>query len=194
MREVLMKVYTYNELSEKAKEKARQDYGSFGQDEADRLTEDFEYVLGDFGYTGAKLNWSLSSCQGDGVSFTGEWEGAELLTLCQRVYNGAIPKNIKRVLPFIGVRFERINNSNYYHEHTVRVEIEFKFDEGRDLSGRFIDAYIELRKTLNEDRLERCWELEKAGYQHIEWVEGEENFAEMCVANEWEFYEDGEMY
>lgn len=56
------------------------------------------------------------------------------------------------------------------------------------------EAYIELRKTLNEDRLERCWELEKAGYQLIECVEGEENFAEMCATNEWEFYEDGEMY
>ena len=192
MREITKTVYTYEELNDTAKERARQKYGMFDDHDAEILTDAFEEELEELGYTDADVRWSLSCCQGDGVSFTGEWSGAELRAICNRVYNGDIPKNINRIIPFIKVEFRRID-SYYAHARTVYTDVDL-FNGDRDLSSRFIDAMTELRKSINVDRIEVCGKLEKIGYAQIDWVESAENFAEMCEANEWEFYEDGEMY
>ena len=73
MRTKTINVYTYSELSEKAKEYAIMTYGRFNDEEF--LTEEMELQLHDAGFPDAKVNWSLSSCQGDGVCFMGEWHG-----------------------------------------------------------------------------------------------------------------------
>lgn len=193
MREVLIKVYEYEELSEKAREKARENYGSFDSGDADVLNDCFIEELKEFGYKDVDISWRLGYCQGDGVIFTWRGEGEELLALCSRVFGGNIPRNIKHVLPLIEVVYQR-RDSRYCNVFAVEVVTDFKFDECRDLSGRFIDAVTDLRKVLNDDRHTMCRKLEKMGYAHIEEVESEESFKERCKYNDYEFYEDGTMY
>ena len=67
------KVFTYDELSEEAKEKVR---NMFGQDDAqiqsDMLEEDFTYKLKEDHpyFENPKFQWRLICCQGDGLSFS----------------------------------------------------------------------------------------------------------------------------
>ena len=66
-----IQAYTYDELNQKAKEKARawyvegMDNESYGTN--DVLTEN----LNEAGLSGMKVWWSLNNCQGDGVAFEG---------------------------------------------------------------------------------------------------------------------------
>lgn len=75
MKTKTINLYEYKELSDKAKQKAREDYNSdndypFLQDD---LLEYIHEELTDKGYTHTELKplYSLSYCQGDGVMFEG---------------------------------------------------------------------------------------------------------------------------
>lgn len=75
--------YTYDELSDKAKQKARE----WGREaliddefESDDLTECFIAILQNRGMDKPKVHWRLSYCQGDGVA----WEGTlDIVELCR---------------------------------------------------------------------------------------------------------------
>ena len=191
MREVLIKVYEYEELSEKAQEKAREELGSFDSDDGCDLLENFHYLLAEKGYVNPDgVAFSLTYSQGDGVCFTGVWKGEALLNICERVFSGEIPKNVKRILPFLEVRFMRLPGcGNYAHKHTVEVQIVYDF---RDVSYRFSIAEGKLENALEADRVKVCNELEEQGYNYIQEIDG--NFPERCKINGWEFYSDGELY
>jgi len=64
--------FAYDELSDNAKEKARQWYIE-GMDSEQYGTNDvLTYTLEEAGLPGMKLYWSLGNCQGDGVAFEGD--------------------------------------------------------------------------------------------------------------------------
>ena len=193
MRTIEKTIYNYSELSEKSKEHARQKY-AWDDFYNESITENMEQTLMDHGYADVKVNWSLSSCQGDGVSFTCEYYGRdnELRAILNRIYGSNIPKNTNRILPFIQVSYSRFN-SHYVHEKTVRVSIEIveNYTGNIDHVEKTIE---ELERILEIDRLNLCSILEKQGYSEIEYYNSEECFQENCEANECEFYENGEMY
>ena len=68
------KVFTFSELSEEAKEKVKErvldDRSMF---DTDIFTQDcIEHMRCKYGMDSLDVNYSLSYCQGDGLSFTGE--------------------------------------------------------------------------------------------------------------------------
>ena len=71
-----VKVLQFNELSDTAKERAREWYRNrLNNDfsfESDCIGENFKEALKDAGYCTDNVEWSLSSCQGDGVNFAGD--------------------------------------------------------------------------------------------------------------------------
>ena len=74
-------VYTYEELSDDAKEKARDWYrrvtagDSFWSEHL--LSDEFPAVLKACGYVGAKIYYSGFSSQGDGACFAGAWYSSD---------------------------------------------------------------------------------------------------------------------
>lgn len=165
------KIYTFDELSQKAKDKARRDYNA-GVDYDylkhlmnDRLEELLtENNIKETGNT--KLYYSLSYCQGDGVCFEGSFE-----------WNGL----------YIYIK----HSGHYYHENSKTITIYkrvwneadgIETEEEQDTEA-FNALYVKICKTL-----------EKYGYECIEFEESEENFRETCEANEYTFLEDGEMF
>ena len=77
MRQETINICTFNELSDEAKEKAREWY----RDGDSEMTSDqFEYRLEELGLPNKDIRWSLSCCQGDGVAFYGELDIEEYLT------------------------------------------------------------------------------------------------------------------
>lgn len=162
-----IEIYKYDELSEDAKQKALSDYNQNNDYDflSDDLNEYLKQLLEDNNIKGdAKLFYSLSYCQGDGVCFEGNFE-----------YKG------------IDFKIEH-NNGHYYHNNSVN--IYYDEDDEDDLKNDVIESiYLEFKATFEDI----CDKIEKSGYSQIEYQDSEENFKEMCDANEYTFRASGEM-
>lgn len=199
MRTEEIKVYTFEELDKKAKEKARnwfksEMYKDFSF-ESDSITENMQNGLEENGYTNTEIYWELSCRQGDGVCFTWEKLGRDkdILTILNRIYSNNIPKNILRVLPFVKIEFTR-SNSSYCHKNTVRVDYSSTTRFYIDGCYRVEKVIDELIETLDEDRKDLCDILETQGYDEIDYYYSDEYIDETIICNEYEFYADGTKY
>jgi hypothetical protein len=113
-----------------------------------------------------KIYYSLSNCQGDGVSFTGTIDNTfnrdGLYKFFEQVYYGNIPHKIKRIIPFIDqIIFDR-GASRYYHKYTVWTEITDSY--GTCKHKRYLAILNRIEKDIENYRLAICDELEKNGY------------------------------
>jgi hypothetical protein len=170
MKEITIKLYSFEELSEEAQEKARQDWNE--HNDMPFLTDDLrEYIheeLKERGYkvlgvsTSANPSirplYSLSYCQGDGLMFEGTVEDKK-----GNVYT------IKQ-------------DGRYYHEYSKTID-------GVDKNGNEIDC-TKFDETVYQPI---CKKVAQRGYDEIEYHESKECFAETCEANGYTFEADGTM-
>ena len=154
MKNVTVSVYEFKELSKDVQDKVIQRYR---EKVADLLTEDLENIMQQefnnyINYLGFELAYSLNSCQGDGVSFTGNVEGKEeLFTLAGLVYDNKIPKNILRLIKcdaVYKVDFVRYNYS-YVHKYTVQINIIDNYNTNKDYC-HISRAMTEFENAINE--------------------------------------------
>lgn len=206
MRTITKEVYLFKELSDEAKEKAREWYreGNLDYDWWDTAFDDFVTIgnlLGiEFDTKPVKLMgggtrydpciyFSGFYSQGDGACFEGRYN-----------YNKGALKKVKeytpqdKVLHEIAQSLQEIQKLNFYqawahskhrghYNHSYSMSID---------CGRFDDKEI-----VGEDDLIQCmrdfadWmyhQLEKES----EWLNSDEVVDDVIIANEYEFYEDGE--
>ena len=160
-----IKVYEYNDLNEKAKEKALNWFRENNNYDflSDNLEEDLKELLrvNKISFDESlKIYYSLSYSQGDGFCFEGDFEYKDYQI------------NIK-------------NSGHYSHKNSVKIEITKEDGE---------DAKEEIYKEFKNIFDDICDELEKIGYSYIESENSEENFIEMSNANEYKFLEDGSFW
>lgn len=156
-------LYYFEELSDNAKEKAREWFREGNDDPfmqshmcnltAEALNE-AGYTVNQSGMQDIDVRYSLSNSQGDGFSFMGH-----------------IHKD--------GKTYHITQSSNhYYHEMTMdAVEVT---DDG-DIDAP--EVLEECRKIARE--------MESRGYEHIEWLNSNEYVDETIIANEYTFDIDG---
>jgi hypothetical protein len=168
-------LYTFDELSEKAKEKALKDWNDHYNGELfleDNLREYVHEELKERGFSpvaistsanpAIKVYYSLSYSQGDGLMFESD------------------------------IKEEKTGNTycishagHYYHERSANINGYDK--DGEELPEKDITAFNE------SIYIPICKEVRDLGYKEIEYYQSEENFREMCDANEYTFLESGEM-
>lgn len=129
-----IKVYEFKELEEKVKEKVLNNFRN--DNDYDFLEEDLEEYLKEMlekeniTYEDLKINYSLSYCQGDGFSFTGNF-----------IYKN-IPILIKR------------DGFNYYHERSTEIiilnEEDFKKMDFEIFETDFKDLYYNICKKIEK--------------------------------------------
>lgn len=169
------KVFTFDELSQEAKDKAREDFNEF--EDFPFLEDDLrEYIheeLEEAGYKEVGENttahhsievyYSLSYSQGDGLMFEGTFEDKD------------------------GNYFTTKQSGHYYHSGCTSIT-------GTDQEGNEIyddnEAFIKFKEVYEKI----CDTVEKRGYDEIEYQRSEEAFAETCEANDYHFLEDGTMF
>ena len=179
MKTKTIKLYEYSELSTKAKERALENYHKDGFDSYElqvHLDNEIEPLLekhhitpvrDDKGYptTHARIYFSLSKCQGDGVMF-------------ENTFNVEIAGN--KYIAYIS------QSGHYYHKYSRN--IDWRNEDGSDADEESRD-YKEFIKSYESI----CDALENKGYAYIEDMLSEEYFIEACNMNEWTFREDGRM-
>ena len=186
MRIVNVNVYEFNELSSEVQKKVIDRYRDSYVDIEDAMNIEFiNYV----GYLDLKLSYSLSCCQGDGVSFSGEVTGKEEVNkLANLVYGGKVPRKILRLINWgiiIDVQFVR-NNSHYVHKYTVATNVI--------VDGDYQNIAEEFEVAINHWYSNICDALETYGYNTIDFMRSDDYVRECIIANDLEFTENGDDF
>lgn len=196
MRIVETKVYKYEELSDSAKERAREWYmeDGLGYDWWDNCYEDFcrvAEILGiEISYRqgrGAEIYFTGFYCQGSGSSFVGTYRYAK----------GAVGK-IKEYAPKdeelhrIAYGLQAVQRQHFYRleakisshrDYMITVEVYDRDDHWKNIG----DAEDEVRDLMNDFN---DWMFKRLQDEY-EYLTSDEVVEESIIANEYEFDEDG---
>ncbi len=169
MKTIKLKLYSIKELSEEAREKAREEYNS--HNDYTFLGNDLEYKLVELlkenkiKSDNVQVKYSLSYSQGDGVMFYGE------LTW-------------KKYTIFI------THSGPYSHSNSKFIEIHETKNLGIDIGD---DYESKVYKDFENIYQKICKELETYGYDCIETEDSMENFIDICESNDYTFEANGVM-
>ena len=186
--------YQYTELSDKAKKKAlqvMQDAEAEHGDCSGLISDHFTERLDDLGYPTDKIEYSLSSSQGDGVAFYGTLPLTDaLLTRC--LVSSDTPTEdfiiLKQLIVEGDLVIKIIRNQrghHYSHFNTMCLDVNYTGDSE-------LQPFIEdLEDWLLADIRSTSKELEAEGYAIIDNARSDEVVIENASANETEFTIDG---
>tara|TARA_R110000822_G_scaffold114338_2_gene245879 strand:- start:3 stop:608 length:606 start_codon:yes stop_codon:yes gene_type:complete len=191
-------VYTFDELSDTAKQKAMEDYVSHFDFEMDEecvledIVESNPHIQDmDISYSGF---WS----QGDGASFTGQLESDWVIQFLKEHFNNSQDITLS-LIRWISISFER-NSSHYSHENTCSTELSddvewaTHIEESDTLKDSFNDRVSEFVEVIEEYRRNLCKDIYHRLYQAYESSTDEEYVSEYFTENDYDFEEDGSIY
>lgn len=203
-------VYKYNELSEEAKEKVKQWYldDDFRPQVFENSCMDALNTL--FPNSDLKVQFSLSSCQGDGFNIYGKLDLSDVFYACNVAHNVAHntldefenymteheQKTIKAYMETCGQHVTLPYNNYYYYCMADRLDFaedwieELKYDRYKNIQ---VDTIRKMEKLVIEIFSTLSKNYEKAGYKFFYEVDDEE-LEDACENNNWEFLEDGTFY
>ena len=165
--------YNFNELPKDKQERIMEEYRKgydwdfWSMNMADYMNEiiESEYFPG---IESLDVSFSLNCCQGDGVSFTGTITQDKIEGVLSLVYDGKIPRKIKRIIPYIyEIQFNR-KNSHYCHEWTVETIVVDNYNDYTH--DRFLSLCREIELLVDKYRADVCKKLEKMGYKDQDYV------------------------
>lgn len=143
------------------------------EDVSERMNELFDEFKGDLDL---KLHYSLSYCQGDGVSFTGKIMCDELKSLPFA--------NLIKDMDDTSISFVPNSLASYYaHKNTVDINIDL------DETLYSKEEYAELECDIIEWYENECDFLEREGYALLDELTSDECISDYL--NQFEFDEDG---
>ena len=202
-----VKVYSFSELSEEAKEEAKRWYLN-DETRCEDLTLDFESDIGCvFPNSDLNVQWALNSCQGDGVNIYGSVNLDDILTLPG---SGRAPefdwsqgylseKEIRTIRSYMAAYKDSVDipmNKSYAYCIADRIDLaeDFRY-ELEDMGFRDIKIEVleKAEKLVKQIFHQLCMQFEKAGYKHLYEI-SDEDMEENCNANEYYFYEDGSWF
>lgn len=214
MRTVTLHIYKFEELSPNARKRAKDDYyDELGYaDNQNMFAADVDEILRMLGFSDAKFAYSLTYCQGDGVSFTFSLEASELVAFIKLIRGRKSPEkgyklmqtlidNIDRVTSAIDVDFDMIEeydirvdskrvNHMYSHVNTCRID-----GDAYDYPEPTVVDHVKAATTFVERAYYQiCSALEAHGYVVTYAHMDDDEFSELSSINEWEYLVDGSFY
>lgn len=183
-------LYEYNELEEKAKEKAKEQFLEVRCEIGDDMfTEIAMEIIGNyFQFTdGLEIQYSLSSCQGDGVNIYGKFD----------LQNVEGMEWLKTEID----SFELVENRRYFYSLKSQTEnqtvdeiiSDFEYASGNEIVDWQVMEIRNMVETVFEKLREAEKEIEKCGYDFFYEVSDEE-MEEDANANGILYLEDGTEY
>ncbi len=199
-------VYKYNELSEEAKEAVKEWYLENQEPYffTEMCKEDL-YCL--FGKNNLDVQYSLASCQGDGLNIYGKINAKDIINCLNNHNGGAEFKEFEDVLTedekkIILAYAEDCGEVKLPMNNRYCYSLADYIDIVEDWTWGLENAYY---TNINEEALKKfeklvremfgklCRTYEKWGYDYFYEV-SEEDLEEACEANGWEFLENGMIF
>lgn len=191
MRTIRTKVYSFDELSKPAQQKAIEWYKTILNNDSDLLEFYPEYckeVAKEEGFEDITVQYSLSNCQGDGLSFK-----CETLDI-ERMIKEAIPNVKQSVVKAIkGNCSWYIKGNTGHYCYAAKSDVDFYLDVNKDYPN-IENAVTIVREYIENQYMALCKELEKNGYAEIDYRYTDESIIDTIVANEYEFTKDGNRF
>ena len=188
MRTIEKKIYSVDELEDKAFQKAYDSWSASQEFFDEFIVDDLLEELKNLGVEDPKIRYSGFSSQGDGASFTGR--------ICDvgAFLGRELTRHEKFVLEYSSVRFVA-NSSRYYHENTVTTDFNFAYSHTFDNQLSKLERIAcELESKINDKRVDICCEFYRRLENDYNYQMSKESFKEYCESNETEFYNNGEQY
>ena len=206
------KVYNYNELSNEAKEKVKQDYLD------DPVRNDIFYenctetIYDLFPQSDLKIQYSLSSCQGDGFNTYGTLDVFNLINLMrnkEKLPFSLLNKIEKDIDIFTSEELDLLSQYYNYYCSSIKIPHNFRYcysqadyiNFANDWAEELENAEMEYNDNLIikfENFVRKFFSklnnmFEKEGYEFLYNV-SEEEIEDWCEANEYMFFEDGTLF
>lgn len=200
MRTITTKVYKYSELSEEAKEKARDWYRNATADDSfwsEAVLDDAATIGGLLGidfkdFRGKPAIYFTGFCsQGDGACFEGNWHYSPG---CVKAVKDHAPKDteIRRIAlelsrnarkVFYAVSASVRHVGCYYHENSVSIDVEAEKGDVSQIENAIEEALRDFMRWIYK-QLKTEWDYQNS----------DEQVGETLEANEYEFDEDGNRF
>ena len=193
MRTVEYNLYQFDELSDSAKERAREWY---------RTTIDYEwwdFIFDDAKEIGQILGIDISEIcfsgfwsQGDGAQFTGDYEYRKGASKKVRQY-APQDKELHRIADelqeiqrrnFYSITASVSNSGRYCHEYCTTINV---------YDSREVDVSIDTEESIQELMRDYMRWIYRQLQEEYWYLQEDEQVEENILANEYEFTEDGEM-
>ena len=200
MRVIETKVYTFDELSEEAKEKAIEKNRYVNVD----ISEWYYFVYDVFKHQYSNLfeitniYFSGFCSQGDGAMFEYGGITEKLIDefISQLELSPLRKKIVKDIFYFSG---SGKHQGHYYHEkccwHIVNIECNYAYREGYypNIDEYMYDLQVEFDAYVRERYIELCSELYQSLKDEYEWYTSDKAIKEHFIENEYEFTEQGDL-
>ena len=188
-----VKIYSYSELSEEAKNKVRNDY--INNLDSSIFTEQIIEDLREKRFKNLKPYYSLNYCQGDGICLYGNIELDEITEGLKNIFYKNFKlsdyKALKKLKEYSQISFN--HSGRYYHKYSVDIDIYIdgnlspkSYENHRKVADKLI-------KNIKEWYLDLCDKYEKQGYDFFYGITSDE-LQEYCNAMGYEFLENGTLF
>lgn len=198
MKTIEIKILTFEELTPEAQQVAINWLRNLKQEDSNLLCMFNEYAheqLKEKGFINPQISYSLSYSQGDGLSFKADkYEHLEQLFI--EVLGPGKEKTAQILAENCTQKFTG-NTGHYCYAHRNQIDLYLEnYTSSINVTNtNNIDAVIQKVLTKLENLyLEICGELEKQGYNEIDYQLSDECLKEENIANDYEFTEDGKRY
>lgn len=193
MRTIRTKVYKFEELNKSAQQTAISNYLATNYENIElwNFAEECAEYAKEQGFNNAKVRYSLSYSQGDGLSFDADLDLPRLIKECK--------PNIKQsVLDVILNNCYGCCESNPgkgFYSYAHPTDVSFYIDTtSYNEYNRLTDYVNDIKIYIQDKYMQVCGTLEANGYAEIEYQDSEEYAKERIIGNEYEFTIDGNIF
>jgi hypothetical protein len=193
MRTIRTKIYTFDELSDEAKQVAIEDLRNSKEIHLDWFIDDAKEQIDEAGfYDDVELQYSLSYCQGDGLSFScNRIEERVLLSFFAEILGEGKEKTAKVIMD--NCSFVNTGNDGHYCYASKR-DIDYTFESYKNDYKNINQVVAKVLEKIENLYVDLCKDLENQGYKEIEYQYSDECIIEDIQANDYEFLKSGKKY
>lgn len=187
-----VEIYSFTELSDKAKNTAIEKHKENSEIFLDFFNDDCIETIKESGFRGnIKLQYSLSCSQGDGLSFSCDYFD-NLNVLFIEVLGTEKQKTIDCIINNISFKCDG-NNGHYCYASKNDISLELGNYYVKS-STNLDDIILKVESKLKDLYIDLCKQLEKQGYDEIEYQYSDEYIISELIENDYYFKENGQIY
>lgn len=192
MKTIEIELYKFTELSENAKNTAIEKHKENSEIFLDCFNESCYEQISENGFKGnIKLQYSLSGSQGDGLSFSCDYFD-NLNALFIEILGTEKQKTIDTILN--NVSFKCNGNKGSYYCYSSKNDISLELDSYKGNNYLIHEIVSKVESKLKDLYIDLCNQLEKKGYDDIEYQCSDDYIIETIIENDYYFTIDGKIY
>ena len=197
MRIIETKVYTFDELSDDVKQKVINKFREDKEVFLDFFDDNCVYYAKEKGFEDIELQYRLSYSQGDGLSFS-----AQKYTMLKELYLKELGKGKEKTAQLLADNSTFVctgNTGRYCFASSSDIDLYIEnYTSSINTDCKNINEVVSnVLKELEQKYIDVCSELEKRGYDEIEYQQSDECIIEdiqfPVQSNEYEFTKDGKL-